>query len=75
MRAQQLPDLSETLCVVALLPVGVPEEEPKPRPRLSSSAIALPINASAPEVKSVLQSVSEGKTFQKEEESTHAKKC
>ncbi len=43
-KVKQLLDLPEHFCVVALLPVGVPNEEPKPRPRLSSSVITLPIN-------------------------------
>lgn len=45
-KIKQLLGLPEHLCVVALLPVGVPDEEPKPRPRLPSSAITLPIKPS-----------------------------
>ena len=73
-KIRQLLDLPEDLCVVALLPVGVPDEEPKPRPRLSSSAITLSIKVRAPKSKSVLQSISKHKSFQKEEEIAHAKK-
>lgn len=41
-KVKQLLGLPENFCVVALLPVGVPNEEPKPRPRLPQSAIILP---------------------------------
>ena len=41
-KVKQLLDLPEHFCVVALLPIGVPNEEPKPRPRLPLSAITLP---------------------------------
>jgi len=35
--------LHNNLCVVALLPVGVPDEEPDARPRLPLSSIVLPV--------------------------------
>ncbi|MDH4221899.1 MAG: nitroreductase family protein, partial [Candidatus Bathyarchaeota archaeon] len=73
-KIRQLLDLPEHLCVVALLPVGVPDEEPKPRPRLSPLAITLPTNVRAPKFKSMPQSISKHKSFQKEEETAHAKK-
>lgn len=38
-KIRKLLDLPEHLYVVALLPIGVPDEDPDPRPRLSSSAI------------------------------------
>jgi nitroreductase len=41
-KVKQLLGLPENFRVVALLPVGVPNEEPKPRPRLPPSAIILP---------------------------------
>jgi nitroreductase len=43
-RVKQLLDLPEHMHVIALLPIGVPAEEPAPRPRLASSAIIIPIN-------------------------------
>jgi nitroreductase len=39
-KAKQAMGLPDNLCVVALLPVGVPDEEPEARPRLPSSTIA-----------------------------------
>ena len=38
-KIRQLLALPENLYVVALLPIGVPDEEPKPRPRMPASAI------------------------------------
>ncbi len=73
-KIRQLLDLPEHLCVVALLPVGVPDEEPKPRPRLSSSVITLPINLRASKFRSTLQSLSKHKAFQKEEDLARDKK-
>lgn len=43
-RIRRLLNLPEHLCVVALLPIGIPDEEPEPRPRLPPTAITLPIN-------------------------------
>lgn len=40
-RIRQLLNLPEHICVVAILPVGVPDEEPAPRPRLSPSDIIM----------------------------------
>ena len=45
-KVKQLLSLPENLVVVALLPVGVPNENPKPRPRLPLSTIVLPIKSS-----------------------------
>jgi len=45
-KVKQLLALPEHFRVVALLPVGVPNEEPKPRPRLPPSAITLPTKPS-----------------------------
>ena len=73
-KIRQLLGLPENLCVVALLPVGVPDEEPKPRPRLSPLAITLSIKMRAPKFKSMPQSISKHKSFQKEEEIAHVKK-
>ena len=42
-KVKQVLDLPEHLFVVALIPVGVSDEEPAPRPRLSLSEIILPI--------------------------------
>lgn len=39
-KAKQAMSLPDNLCVVALLPVGVPDEEPEARPRLPKSTIA-----------------------------------
>ncbi len=41
-KVKEALDLPEHLFVVALLPLGVPDEEPEPRPRLSLSEIMLP---------------------------------
>jgi len=38
-KIKELLDLPDHLYVVALLPIGVPDEAPDPRPRLSSSAV------------------------------------
>jgi nitroreductase len=40
-RIKQLLNLPEHICVVAILPVGVPDEEPAPRPRLPLSELIL----------------------------------
>ena len=37
-------DLPEHFYIVALLPIGVPDEDPEPRPRLPLSMITLPIS-------------------------------
>jgi nitroreductase len=42
-QVKQSLDLPDNLCVVALLPVGVPDQEPKATPRLSLSTIVLPV--------------------------------
>jgi nitroreductase len=42
-QVKQALNLHENLCVVALLPVGVPDEEPTARPRLPLSNIVLPV--------------------------------
>jgi nitroreductase len=42
-QVKQALNLYENLCVVALLPVGVPDEEPNPRPRLPLTSIVLPV--------------------------------
>lgn len=44
-KVRRLFDLPENIHVIALLPVGAPDEAPNPRPRLSSAAITLPANA------------------------------
>jgi nitroreductase len=41
-KVKQALDLDKNLCVVALLPVGVPDEEPDARPKLPLSSIILP---------------------------------
>jgi nitroreductase len=41
-KVKQALDLDNNLCVVALLPVGVPDEEPDARPKLPLSSIILP---------------------------------
>ena len=38
-KMKELLDLPDHLYVVALLPIGVPDEDPDPKPRLSSSAV------------------------------------
>lgn len=43
-RVRWLLNLPERLHIVALLPVGIPDEDPAPRPRLPMSALVLPIN-------------------------------
>lgn len=40
-QVRQLLGLPDHFCVVALLPVGVPDEEPAPRPRLTISDLVL----------------------------------
>jgi nitroreductase len=40
-RIKQLLNLPDHICVVAILPVGVPDEEPAPRPRLPLSDLVL----------------------------------
>jgi nitroreductase len=40
-RIRQLLNLPDHICVVAILPVGVPDEEPAPRPRLPLSDLVL----------------------------------
>ena len=40
-RIRQLLNLPDHICVVAILPVGVPDEEPAPRPRLPLSELVL----------------------------------
>jgi nitroreductase len=42
-QVKQSLNLPENLCVVALLPVGVPDHEPKATPRLPLSTIVLPV--------------------------------
>ena len=42
-KMKQRLNLPEHLCVVALLPMGVPDEEPEPRPRLPLSTLTLSI--------------------------------
>ncbi len=44
-KIKALLGLPENLIVVALLPVGIPDENPKPRPRLPLSAIVWPIKS------------------------------
>ena len=38
-KIKEVLDLPDHLYVVALLPIGIPDEDPDPRPRLSSSAV------------------------------------
>jgi len=38
-KIKQTLNLPDHLCVVAILPIGVPDEDPPPRPRMSVSAI------------------------------------
>jgi nitroreductase len=47
-RVRSLLSLPEHLHIVALLPVGIPDEDPAPRPRLPMSAIVLPIDRKQP---------------------------
>ena len=42
-KVKQALDLDNNLCVVALLPVGVPDEELDARPKLPLSSIILPV--------------------------------
>ena len=42
-QVKQVLNLPENFCVVALLPVGVPDEEPNARPRLPLPSIVLPV--------------------------------
>jgi nitroreductase len=44
-KVRRLFDLPEHICIVALLPIGIPNEEPEPRPRLPLSALILPIHS------------------------------
>ncbi|PVX24607.1 MAG: nitroreductase [Candidatus Bathyarchaeum sp.] len=46
-QVKQLLHLHKNLCVVALLPIGVPDEEPDVRPRLPLSSIVLPVTPKA----------------------------
>ena len=48
-RIRQLLNLPEQICVVAILPIGVPDEDPIPRHRLPLSEILLPENVSQKE--------------------------
>ena len=41
-QVKQILNLQENLCVVALLPIGVPDEKPAPRTRLPVSKLVLP---------------------------------
>lgn len=43
-KVKQSLHLHKNLCVVALLPIGVPDEEPDARPRLPLSSIVLPVD-------------------------------
>jgi len=42
-QVKQALQLKENICVVALLPIGVPDEEPAARPRVPLSTIILPV--------------------------------
>jgi nitroreductase len=42
-QVKQSLHLHKNLCVVALFPIGVPDEEPDVRPRLPLSSIVLPV--------------------------------
>ena len=44
-KVRRLLELPENIHVIALLPVGVPDEEPTPRPRLTPAVITLHANA------------------------------
>lgn len=43
-KVRDILKLPRSSCVVAILPIGVPDEEPEPRPRLPSSAIRLQLS-------------------------------